>query len=297
MGRLQDRVALVFGGSPHIAGTCAHGFAKEGAKVAICDYKQEVADRAVAYLTGKGYDAFAITGDPTEETQARDIVAKALAHYGSVDIMFNQVGNQYRHSVMNFNLHDWNKQIKGYLTGGMLTTKYTARAMVDNGVRGSIIHIVSDAGHQGEPGNSGYSAAKAGLLNYCRAAAMELAEFGIRVNTISPTFMDHLFWQYPAKMLNPRIRGPHNMSADDFLQGIPLGRFCNARDIANTAVFLASDESTFITATDIPLDGGARGKYWPWQPGKHSGVNTEQILESLQPHRFGDPVDDIKIDY
>lgn len=297
MDRLKDRVALVFGGSPHIAGTCAHGFAREGAKVAICDYKQEVADRAVAYLTAKGYDAHAIAGDPTEEAQARDIVHRAVAHYGRVDIMFNQVGNQYRHSVMDFNLHDWNRQIKGYLTGGMLTTKYTARVMADKGVKGSIIHIISDAGHQGEAGNSGYSAAKAGLLNYCRAAAMELAEFGIRVNTISPTFMDHLFWQYPAKMLNPRIRGPHNMSADDFLQGIPLGRFCNARDIANTAVFLASDESSFITATDIPLDGGARGKYWPWQPGKHSGVNTEQVLETLQPHRFGDPVDDIKIDY
>ncbi len=297
MDRLKDRVALVFGGSPHIAGTCAHGFAREGAKVAICDYKREVADRAVAYLTAQGYDAHAIAGDPTEEAQARDIVHQAVAHYGRVDIMFNQVGNQYRHSVMDFNLHDWNRQLKGYLTGGMLTTKYTARAMVDKGVKGSIIHIISDAGHQGEAGNSGYSAAKAGLLNYCRAAAMELAEFGIRVNTISPTFMDHLFWQYPAKMLNPRIRGPHNMSADDFLQGIPLGRFCNARDIANTAVFLASDESAFITATDIPLDGGARGKYWPWQPGKHSGVNTEQVLETLQPHRFGDPVDDIKIDY
>ncbi|HEY8856452.1 MAG TPA: SDR family NAD(P)-dependent oxidoreductase [Rugosibacter sp.] len=297
MDRLKNRVALVFGGSPHIAGTCAHGFAKEGARIAICDYKQEVADAAVAYLKAKGHDAFAITGDPTEEDQAREIVAKAVAHYGTVDIMFNQVGNQYRHSVMDFNLYDWNKQIKGYLTGGMLTTKYTARAMVEKGVKGSIIHIISDAGHQGEPGNSGYSAAKAGLLNYCRAAAMELAEFGIRVNTISPTFMDHLFWQYPAKMLNPRILGPHNMSANDFLQGIPLRRFCNARDIANAAVFLASDESAYITAVDIPLDGGARGKYWPWQPGKHSHISVEQILETLQPHRFGDPVDDIKINY
>lgn len=297
MGRLDGKVALVFGASPHIAGTCAHGFAKQGARLAVCDYSPEVAQRAAELLTEKGFEAIAIPGDPTVESEAARIVGEVINHYGRLDVMFNQVGNQYRHTVLDFNLHDWNKQIAGYLTGGMLTTKHTARAMVAAGNGGSIIHIISDAGHQGEPGNSGYSAAKAGLLNYSRAAAMELAEFNIRVNTISPTFMDHLFWQYPAKMLNPRIRGPHNMSADDFLQGIPLKRFCNAVDIANAAVFLASEESSFITATDIPLDGGARNKYWPWQPGKHSGINTEQVLEDLQPHQFGDPAPDITIEY
>ncbi len=297
MSRLADKVALVFGGSPHIAGTCAHGFAKQGARLAICDYKAEVAQQAVKFFTSKGYEAIAVVGDPTDGTEAARIVAEVVDHYGRLDIMFNQVGNQFRHTVLDFNLHDWNKQIKGYLTGGMLTTKYTARAMAAAGNGGSIIHIISDAGHQGEPGNSGYSAAKAGLLNYCRAAAMELAEFGIRVNTISPTFMDHLFWQYPAKFLVPRIRGPQNMSADDFLMGIPLGRFCNAWDIANTAVFLGSDESAYVTAADIPLDGGARGKYWPWQPGKHSGMDSEKVLKTLQPHRYGEPAPDIKIDY
>lgn len=296
MNRLDNNIALVFGGSPNISGTCAHAFAREGAKVAICDFKKEVAEAAVEFLQSKGYDAFAIAGDPTEEEQTKEIVARAIEHYGRIDIMFNQVGQQFRHTVMDFNLHDWNKQIKGYLTGGMLTTKYTAKAMVEAGNSGSIIHVISDAGHQGEPGNSGYSAAKAGLLNYSRAAAMEMAEFGIRVNTISPTFMDHLFWQYPAKMLNPKIHGPHNLSADDFLKGIPMGRFCSAKDIANVAVFLASKESSFITATDIPLDGGARGKYWPWQPGQHSGINTEKILETLEPHRFGDPAEDISIE-
>lgn len=297
MARLDGKVALVFGGSPHIAGTCAHGFAREGARLAICDYKADVAERAVAFFRGKGYEAIALVGDPTEEADAERIVAEAVDHYGRLDIMFNQVGNQYRHTVLDFNLHDWNRQLKGYLTGGMLTTKYTARAMARGGNPGSIIHIISDAGHQGEAGNSGYSGAKGALLNYCRAAAMELAGHGIRVNTLSPTFMDHLFWQYPAKFLNPRIHGPYNLSADDFLQGIPLGRFCNAWDIAHAAVFLASDESGYITAADIPLDGGARGKYWPWQPGKHSGASTEKVLEKLVPHQFGEPAPDIEIDY
>lgn len=297
MGRLQDRVALVFGASPHIAGTTAHWFAREGARVAVVDYKAEVAERCVAFLRGKGYDAHALVGDPTQESETERLVAEAVAHYGRVDIMFNQVGNQYRHTVLDYNLHDWNRQIQGYLTGGMLTTKHTARAMVKLGNPGSIIHIVSDAGHQGEAGNTGYNAAKAGLLNFCRGAAVELARHKIRVNTISPTFMDHLLWQYPAKMLNPRIHGPNTMSADDFLRGIPLGRFCNARDIANTAVFLASDESAFMTGQDMLLDGGARAGYFCWEPGAFTGITTEDAIRDLEPHQYGEPAPQIKINY
>jgi NAD(P)-dependent dehydrogenase (short-subunit alcohol dehydrogenase family) len=297
MGRLEDRVALVFGASPHIAGTTAHWFAKEGAKVAVADRKTEVAQRCVEFLRGKGYDAHALVGDPTEERQAEQLVAEAVSHYGRVDIMFNQVGSQYRHTVLHMNLHDWNKSLGGYLTGGMLTTKYTARAMVELGIPGSIIHIVSDAGHEGEAGNTAYNAAKGGLLHFCRGAAMELARNKIRVNTISPTFMDHLLWQYPAKMLNPRVHGPNTMSADDFLQGIPLGRFCNARDIANAAVFLASDESSFMTGQDVMLDGGARAGYFCWQPGVHAGITTADAIRDLEPHQFGEPAPQIKINY
>ena len=297
MNRLQGRVALVFGGSPNIAGTTAHAFAREGARVAVCDQRAEVAEAAADYFRGKGYEAVAITGDPTDEREAERIVAQAVAHYGHIDILFNQVGAQYRHGLLDFNLHDWDRQLRGYLTGGMLTTKHGARAMVQAGVRGSIIHVASDAAHQGEAGNTGYNAAKGGLVNFCRGAAMELAEHGIRVNTMSPIFMDHLLWQYPAKMLNPAIRGPHTIAADDFLQGIPLGRLCNARDVAQAAVFLASEESSFITGFDMMLDGGARAGYWCWQPGRHQGSTTGGVLENLQPHRYGDPVDDIEFDY
>ena len=297
MGRLQDRVALVFGASPHIAGTTAHWFAREGAKVAVVDIREDAARACADFLTAKGCDAHPLVGDPTQEPEAKRLVDEAVARYGRVDIMFNQVGNQYRHTVLDMNLHDWNRNLGGYLTGGMLTTKYTARAMVAAGVAGSIIHLISDAAHQGEAGNTAYNAAKAGLLNFCRGAAMELAPHRIRVNSISPTFMDHLLWQYAAKMLNPRIHAPHTMSADDFLKGIPLGRFCNARDIANAAVFLASDESSFMTGQDFLLDGGARAGYYCWQPGAHSGITTEDAIANLVPHRYGEPAPDVKINY
>ena len=294
MGRLDNRVALVFGASPNNGGTSAHFMAREGAKIAVNDFKPEVAEETAEFLRSEGYDAIAVPGNASVEAEVESIVQRTVDHYGYVDTMLNMAGTQYRHSVLDFNLYDWNKQIAGYLTGGMLTTKHVARAMVDKGVEGSIIHLVSDAGHQGEPGNSGYSAVKAGLLNYCRAAAAELGEHGIRVNTISPTFIDHLFWMFPfgPGMFMPRTRGPYNLGADDFLQGIPLGRFCKASDVADAAVFLASKESSFITGADIPLDGGATSKYWAWTPGKHTGITTQDYLATMKKRRYGVEVEE-----
>ncbi len=292
--RLDGKVALVFGVSPNIGGTCAHFMARQGARLAVCDMHESAAADAREFLSGRGFEAIALVGDPSVEQETARIVAETVRHYGKIDVMLNLVGTQYRDEVLDFNLHDWEKQLKGYLTGGMLTTKHVARSMQERGVEGSLIHIISDAGHQGEAGNSGYSAAKAGLLNYARAAAMELARYRIRVNTISPTFSEHLLWTYPLEWLNPRMHGPYNLSADDFLQGIPLGRFCTAVDIANAAVFLASDASSFLTGVDLPLDGGARAKYWPWSPGKWSGITTEKHMAQMKQRRYGVAVEELE---
>ncbi len=291
--RLDGKVAIVFGVSPNIGGTCAHFMARQGARLALCDIQNSAAEEAREFLNGRGFDAIAVVGDPSIESETARIVAETVRHYGKIDVMLNLVGTQYRDEVLDFNLHDWEKQLRSYLTGGMLTTKHVASSMQENGIEGSLIHIISDAGHQGEAGNSGYSAAKAGLLNYARAAAMELARYRIRVNTISPTFNEHLLWTYPLEWLNPRMHGPYNLSADDFLQGIPLGRFCTATDIANAAVFLASDASAFLTGVDIPLDGGARAKYWPWSPGKWSGATTEKHIAQMKQRRYGVPIDEL----
>jgi NAD(P)-dependent dehydrogenase (short-subunit alcohol dehydrogenase family) len=289
-GRLQNKVALVFGASPYNGGTCAHFMAREGARLVVSDILPAMCAQTAAFLKQRGFDAIGLPGDASEEPAVAAIVAQAIEHYGRIDIMLNLAGTQYRHDVLEMNLFDWNRMLKGYLTAGMLTTKHVARAMVEKQTPGSIIHIISDAGHQGEAGNSAYSAAKAGLLNFSRAAAAEFGRYGIRVNTISPTFIDHLFSIYLPGRFNPRIHAPYSLTADDFLQGIPLGRFCTAMDVANAAVFLASEEASFITGTDLALDGGARSKYWPWMPGKWSGITTEEYLAHTVRHRYGEPI-------
>jgi NAD(P)-dependent dehydrogenase (short-subunit alcohol dehydrogenase family) len=290
MRRLEGRVALICGASPNNGGTIAHFMAKEGAAIAVSDLVPEVAEETAAFLRSRGFEAVAVPGDAANEEDARCMVERTAERFGHLDILVNLAGKQYRWHVLDINPHDWNRVIGSYLTGGMFMTKHAARAMVEKERAGAIIHIVSDAGHQGEPGNSGYSAAKAGLLNFARAAAMDLAPYGIRVNTISPTYIEHNLWRFGENGWRA-LRTRYRTTADDFLRGIPLGRFCRATDLAHAAVYLASDEASFVTGVDLPIDGGARAKYWPWVPGEYTGITVEEYARSIQPTRYGEPVD------
>lgn len=285
MKRLEGKVALLFGASPNNGGTTAHFMAREGARIWLCDNQAQMGAETQAFLQSRGYEAVASEVDGSDESAVRDAVAAAVGRFGRLDIVVNMAGRQIRFDVVDIPLDDWNRQLASYLTSAMLTTKHAARAMTGGG---SIIHIASDAAHQGEPGNSGYSAAKAGVVNFARAAAAELGERGIRVNTISPTYIEHNLWKYGIETTRTAFRA----TADDFLRGIPLKRYCRASDVAHAAVFLASDESSFITGCDIPLDGGARARYWAWVPGNVSGVTAEDYKQAAHPQQYGEPLDD-----
>jgi NAD(P)-dependent dehydrogenase (short-subunit alcohol dehydrogenase family) len=286
-GRLDGKVALVFGASPNNGGTIAHLMAKEGARIAANDIVPEVAEETAEFLKSRGFEAVAIPGDASQKDQAESIVARAVEHFGYVDTVVNLAGRQFRWPVTEINLYDWNRQLEGFITGGMLTTKYSSRAMIAAGRPGCILHIISSAGHYGEAGNSGYSAAKAGLLNFARAAAMDLAHHNIRVNTITPYFMEHNLHRFGPPS---SFRSRYTSTAEDFLKSVPLGRFPRAADLAYAAIFLASDEASFITGIDIPVDGGVRAKYPPWQPGNYTGVDIMEYIRQNPPQRYGEPV-------
>lgn len=290
-GRLAGKVALIFGAGPNIGGTCAHFMAREGARIVAVASKPKTGEDTVRFLAERGYEALAVTADATQEPDVERAVAESLQRFGQIDVMLYVAGRQIRQEVMNQELDAWDREIKAYLTGAMLATKHTARAMTERRIAGSILYILSDAAHQGEAGNACYSAAKAGLLNFSRAAAMEFARHGIRVNSLSPTYMEQNLWMWGA----PRLaieRGPYNLGVDDFIEGVPLGRPCTTIDVANAAVFLASDEAAYLTAVDIPLDGGAHAKYWPWTPGKYTGMSAERYLKGMTRKRYGVPVAD-----
>jgi len=119
-------------------------------------------------------------------------------------------------------------------------------------------------------------------------AAMDLAHHGIRVNTITPYFMEHNLHRFGTPST---FRGRYTATAEDFLKSVPMGRFPRASDLAYAAIFLASDEASFITGIDIPVDGGVRAKYPPWMPGEYTGANITDYIRDNPPQRYGEPFD------
>ena len=265
MSRLAGKVAVVTGTSPNIGGGIAEGLAGEGARVVCVDVVPENAKQCADWIKARGGEALGIVCDVTDEAQVAAMVAQARDAFGGVDVLVNNAGILGGMSVLEMPLDRWSRQIGVNLTGTFLATKHVARLMVEQGRRGSIIVIVSTAGHQGQAGNIAYCTSKSGLLNFARAAAMDLVKHGIRVNSLTPTATDvgeshdrAVEWGRP----RPERRG----RLLDFQKMVPSGELPSPRHYARAAVFLASDDAEMITGFDLRVDAGAIAKYWPWIP-------------------------------
>jgi NAD(P)-dependent dehydrogenase (short-subunit alcohol dehydrogenase family) len=263
--KLRGKVAIVTGTSPNIGGGIAGGLADEGAKVVCVDVVADNAHQCAAWIAKRGGDALGVVCDTTDEAEVAAMVARAREAYGVVDILVNNAGILGGESVMDMPLERWSRQLAVNLTGTFLCTKHVARLMVERQTRGSIIVIVSTAGHQGQAGNIGYCTSKSGLLNFTRAAAMDLARHRIRVNSLTPTATDAnesldraVEWGRPRPEPRSRLL--------DFARMIPSGTLPSPRHYARAAVFLASDDAEMITGVDLRVDAGAIAKYWPWVP-------------------------------
>ncbi|MGH6990846.1 MAG: SDR family NAD(P)-dependent oxidoreductase [Stellaceae bacterium] len=292
MKRLEGKIAIVFGAGPNIGGAIAHFLAREGAKVAVSDQDAAAAEATAAFLDSHGGDSIALVGNAMDEVDVARIVVDTVAHYGAIDIVVNMAGKVHWSSVLDMELSDWNEAVLSFPTAGMLTTKHAARAMIAGGRRGSIIHLLSTAAHFGEAAGAAYCASKAALLNFSRAAAMDLAHAGIRVNTITPCAMEHQLWTAMRdEIFDPNFVPPERRSfysRDDYLKMIPLERFPRASDLAWAAVFLASDEANFLTGVDLPVDGGLRFKYPTWRPGDFTGVNIADYARAIDRTEYGE---------
>jgi NAD(P)-dependent dehydrogenase (short-subunit alcohol dehydrogenase family) len=265
MSRLTGKVAIVTGTSPNIGGGIAQGLADEGAAVACVDVAEDNARQCAQWITGRGGTALGIACDVTDEAQVEAMVAQVRETYGGVDVLVNNAGILGGMSVLEMPLDRWNRQVSVNLTGTFLCTKHVGRLMVEQARGGSIVVIVSTAGHQGQAGNIAYSTTKSGLLNFTRAAAMDLVKHGIRVNSLTPTATDSaegiergVAWGRPRP--EPRAR------VLDFAKMLPMGKMPSPRHYASACVFLASDDAEMITGVDLRVDAGAIAKYWPWIP-------------------------------
>ena len=263
--KLEGKVAIVTGTSPNIGGGIAGGLAEEGARVVCVDVVADNAQQCAEWITRRGGEAIGVVCDTTDEAQMTTMVGLVRDTYGGVDILVNNAGILGGQSVVDMPLERWNRQIAVNLTGTFLCTKHVARLMVDQGRGGSIIVIVSTAGHQGQPGNIGYCTSKSGLLNFTRAAAMDLAKYKIRVNSLTPTATD-VEESAQRSVEWGRVRPEARGRLLDFARMIPTGTLPSPRHYARAAVFLASDDAEMITGFDLRVDAGAIAKYWPWTP-------------------------------
>ncbi|MBI5946697.1 MAG: SDR family oxidoreductase [Chloroflexi bacterium] len=263
-GRIQDRVAVITGGASGIGRACALRFAEEGADVVVADLDETRGLETVAAVTASGRRSTFVRTDTSREADCEALAEAAVAGFGHVDILVAAAGISHalyvsgqgtgevgadREAAMLLNkpTEYWEKVMAVNLTGVMMTDRAIARRMVASGRPGSIINIASGAAKIPLPGAADYCVSKAGVWMLTKVLALEVARFQVRVNAIGPGFIE-----------TPMTEG---MRADEeraraIVNSTPLGRLGLPIDIANTALFLASDESSFFTGEIIFPDGG-----------------------------------------
>lgn len=243
--RLHDKVALITGAGRGIGRDIAHRFAQEGARVVIADIDEVSARAVAAELVAKGAEAVAIQTDVAEPASVDTTIAQTLARFGRLDVLVNNAGIGSNQPVLEMSLTEWERNLRVNLTGTFLCAQAAARVMVRQG-RGRIINIASISGQRGGVGRAAYGAAKAGVIQLTRVMAVELAARGVGVNAISPGPVD-----------TDQSRGTHTPDTRRaYLDRIPLKRYGHGSEIAGAAVFLASDDASFVAGHILNVDGG-----------------------------------------
>lgn len=267
---LADRTALVAGVGPGIGAGIAVSLARAGARVACADIAPARAQACARELSGFGAESLAVAGDLSDEAEVARVIETASGSLGTVDILVNGVAVFDERSVLSMEYGCYLRQLRIILGTAFLLTKAVANDLITAGRPGSIIHLVSTAGHQGQADNIGYCSAKSGLLNFARSAAAELGQFKIRVNTMTPTATDPVEGQQRAVrwgMAGDTIGLSPRQAANR--ARLPLGELPSPQDYGEAVVFLSSDAARAITGSDLVVDAGALASYWATSPGDH----------------------------
>ena len=257
MTRLADRVALVFGAGSVGPGwgngkASAVAYARAGARVVCVDINRSAAEETVGIIRGEGGKAEAIACDVTKLMEVEDVVARTTALFGPVDILHNNVGHAKMGGPPDLSEDEWRREMDLNVTGMFLACKVVIPTMVSRG-KGVITNISSSAGirYVGYPYTS-YYAAKGAVNQFTVGVALQYARDGIRCNAILPGLMDTplIYQQITVQYASPddMVKARH--------EATPMGRMGTGWDVANAAVFLASDEASYINAVCLPVDGG-----------------------------------------
>ena len=263
VGRMEGKVVIITGGASGIGKACAHRLAAEGAEIVIADLVASRCEEAAQEIrrTTNGRTLYVET-NVCEENDIEALADKTIDEFGRIDCLIaaagvsnaNYVSGQtgdtdadFDSSLLNASVDDWNRVLQINLTGVMLSDRAIARRMVKNGNPGSIVNIASTAARVALPGAADYCVSKAGVEMLTRVFAMEMLEHNIRVNAIGPGFVKTPMTQG----MQDRDEGQEMM-----LSMTPMGRLGTAEEMANTALFLSCDESSYTTGQILFPNGG-----------------------------------------
>ena len=263
--RLDGRVAIVTGGGAGIGRGIAAGFAAFGAKVAIWERNAESCAEAAAEIGALG-----IPTDVRDASEVDAALARTSEALGTVSILVNNAGGVFASPLLETSENGWDALYRANLRHVLLCTQRIARAMVAAKIGGSITNVTSIEGVRAAPGYAAYAAAKAGVINYTKTAALELAPHRIRVNALAPDIT------ITEGMLSVALPGAEAR----FRHTVPMGRAGHVDEMAGAAVFLASDLASYITGQTIHVDGGthaAGGWYHHPETGAYSLGPTDQV--------------------
>jgi len=249
--KLKDKVAIITGAGSGIGEGTAIRFAQEGARIVIPDIDGEKAERTAEKVRQLGQQALPLQVDVAKSTEVDAMVEKVKSTFGPINILVNNAGIRYPTALLDLSEEEWNRTLAVNLTGIFLCTQRVAREMIKDQIAGSIINISSIAAYKAVRNRAAYCASKGGVISFTRVAALELADKNIRVNAIAPGIIDTpLTAHYKTSMEED------SQAMRAFLANVPLGRWGQPADIAAAALFLASDEASYVTGTTLIVDAG-----------------------------------------
>ena len=246
MHSLDGKVAIVTGSSSGIGKATAILFAAEGIKVILADIDQKNSEKTLEEIKNNGRSAFYIKTDVSNQIEVKRLVEFAISHYPKVDILFNGAGIHTALTVDETDLETWQRIIAVNLTSVFLCSKAVLPYMIKQ-KNGNIVNVSSSIGWQGaEPKTAAYCASKGGVTLLTKAMALDYAKYNIRVNCICPGPTE------TPMLLNAMDRE----DLKKFVAQMPLGRTAKPEEIARAALFLVSDDSSYVTGVALPVDGG-----------------------------------------
>lgn len=250
MGRVSGKVAIVTGAAGGMGKADAILLAQEGAKVVVTDIQEDKVNEVVAEINHNGGEAIGFRHNVTSEEEWQHIVDETVKKWGKIDVLVNNAGISLAKALIDTTAQDWDKVMSINLTGGFFGLKHVIPVMQKNG-GGSIINISSIAGLTGSNGAGPYTASKGAVRMLTKAVAIDYGKDNIRCNSIHPGYIE--------TPMTKDLLSDENMTKW-FMSNTPLPRLGKPENIAQGVLFLASDESSFITGAELAIDGGVSAR-------------------------------------